>query len=141
MKILRFITTIVLAHLIVAVAHGAAHQSLAINPPRGADVVFILLAVYLLPLVAIWRLRAAGSSAAAILLLVSMGGALIYGIVFHYGLPTPDHVSQVPHTPSGALFRVTAGLLAPLEAIGAALGLMAWRAARTVTFTGAASVP
>jgi len=136
---IRSISIVVAAHLVVALIHGAAHGSLAINPPRSADLAFIVLTVYLGPLVAVWRLRAARSRSGAMLLALSMAGAFVYGIVFHYGLPTLDHVSQVPVVPWGTVFRITAGLLAPLEAIGALQGLAAWRAARPPTFTGAPS--
>ncbi len=92
------------------------------------------------PLVALgllWgRLRWLGG----LLLFSSMLAALLFGVIFHYVLPGPDHVASVPAGPWQLPFQLSAVLLALSEAIGAAVGgVILYRLSRTPTSEGVRS--
>jgi hypothetical protein len=55
-----------------------------------------------------------------------MAGSLVFGVVNHFVIVSPDHVSHVPAEWS-TLFTVTAVLLAVLEAAGTAAGVLSAR--------------
>jgi hypothetical protein len=119
---------IIVLHLVVNVLHGSAHFHYEI-PMAMWQKTFIQVVIFAAPLVAgvlIWthRLRAG-----AWLLLVSMTGALIFGVYFHFLLVGPDHISSVSMEGWGLLFLATAFFLACIEAWGATV---AWRLLRAV---------
>jgi hypothetical protein len=116
---------IVLFHLALNIAHGMAHGRLAI----GLDTfqkVFVVAVILLAPLFAaflIWngRLRTGGA-----LLAISMAGALVFGVYFHFILPGPDHVTHINLPLSfdmRDIFDVTAVLLALFECLGVLAGV------------------
>jgi len=116
---------IVLFHLALNIAHGMAHGRLAI----GLDAfqkVFVVAVILLAPLFAaylIWkgRLRLGGA-----LLAISMAGALVFGVYFHFILPGPDHVTHINLPLSfdmRDIFDVTAALLALFECLGVLAGV------------------
>jgi hypothetical protein len=116
---------IVLFHLALNIAHGMAHGRLAI----GLDAFqkfFVLVVILIAPLIAgflIWRgrLRTGGT-----LLALSMGGALVFGVYFHFILPGPDHVTHINLPMSfdmRDIFDVTAVLLALSECLGLLAGV------------------
>jgi len=66
-----------------------------------------------------------------------MLAALLFGVMFHYVLPGPDHVAYVPAGPWQLLFQVATGLLALREAIGAVVGwLVLYRLSRAPSQAG-----
>jgi hypothetical protein len=104
-------------HFFGAVVHGAAHLHYEI-PMQPWMKVYIVVVITVAPVVAgilLWRgvLRAG-----AWLLLVSMGGSLLFGLTFHFLLIGPDHVASVNMEGWGATFQATAFLLAVTEALG-----------------------
>jgi hypothetical protein len=120
----RFALLVTLSHLLAAALHGAAHAALAI-PVRGdADLLLLVAAVYVGPLVALALLLRGHTRAGAVLLSVSMAAALIYGLVFHYMLRTPDNVALVWNGAWGDAFRFSAALIAVLEALGVVAGAL-----------------
>ena len=52
------------------------------------------------------------------LLLLSMLGALIFGVCYHYLIISPDHVAHLPPGDARGMFRITAVLLVATEAVG-----------------------
>jgi hypothetical protein len=112
----------VVMHFVGAVVHGAAHLHYEI-PMEPWQKVFIVVVITIAPVVAgvlLWRgmLRAG-----AWLLLFSMGGSLLFGLMFHFFLLGPDHVSSVNMQGWGATFQATAFLLAVTEAVGMLAGV------------------
>lgn len=61
------------------------------------------------------------------LLFVSMLGSLIFGIVYHYIVISPDHVAHLPVGEARGMFRITAVLLLITETFGVAVAAMALR--------------
>jgi hypothetical protein len=114
-------------HFVGNIVHGAAHAHYEI-PMEPWQKVFIAVVIVIAPTVAgvlLWRgvLRPG-----AWLLLVSMGGSLLFGMAFHFLLLGPDHVSSVNMEGWGATFQATAFLLAVTEALGMAAALRVLRA-------------
>jgi len=122
-----WVTSAVLAHLIVNVLHGQAHTRLEVGLSNWQQA-YVLAVILLAPLVALGLSFTRYARAGLWLLLVSMIGSLAFGVCYHFLIISPDHVSHLPPGDAQGLFRVTAWLLAITEACGAAV---AWIALRT----------
>ncbi len=122
----RLITATVLVHAVVVLLHAWAHLTLGVNM-SGLQNGFIGVVIITAPIVAgvlVWtRFRSAG----ALTLAVSMFGALVFGAYHHFLEPGIDHISGVPTDSWGALFRLTAVLLAIIEAGGSLVGWWGFR--------------
>jgi hypothetical protein len=118
------LTWIVLIHLVVTGLHGWAHTG-AVVPVSTTANIFIFTVILVAPLVGIGVLWFFSISAGAWLLALSLAGALIFGVVNHFVLDSPDHVAHIV-AQWRVLFGVTAVLLALTEALGS--GLAFWRA-------------
>lgn len=115
-----WLTAAVLGHLIISVLHGRAHDGGQVAITRG-QTLFVFVVILAAPLaglaVSFVRARAGGLIVAA-----SMAGSLVFGLVNHFLIVSPDHVSQVaPEWRS--LFTITAALLVASEAFGVYAGL------------------
>ena len=117
---------IVVLHLAVSVVHGQAHERLGVGLDDWQNG-FVWTVIVIGPLASaalVWtryrRLGAAGLG-------VSMLGALLFGLYFHFVAVSPDHVSHLPAGDAQDLFVATAILLVPIEAAGAAFGFWSWR--------------
>ncbi len=117
---IRWLVGIVLAHLAVSLVHGAAHTGAHV-PLGPAAHLFVVTVILTGPLVGIAAIRMA-RRVAALLVAATMTGALLFGILSHFVLGSPDHVAQVD-VEWRPLFAVTAGLLAVTEALGAGLAI------------------
>lgn len=113
---------LVLLHGLVALLHGIAHEMTEVRLSTLGNI-YVLLVIALAPLLALVLLWRQKQPVGAWVLLLSMLGALIFGLVHHYILISPDHVAHVPHTEGRGLFQVTAGLLVVTEGAGVGLGL------------------
>jgi hypothetical protein len=114
-------TSIVVAHLVVSLIHGAAHSGAQV-PLSAAQNVFVYIVILAGPIAALVLMRA-NRRLGATLLALTMGASLVFGIVFHFVLDTPDHVSHVTAGTWRLPFQSTAGLLAILEAAGVWAGI------------------
>jgi hypothetical protein len=116
---------LVIIHLALTFAHGAAHQGAGVGLSRAGNL-FVLTVVVIGPVAgAIWRLLT-WSPAAAWMIAATMGGALVFGVVNHFVIESSDHVAHVTGSWQ-AWFAATAALLAITEAMGLAVG--GWLAA------------
>jgi uncharacterized integral membrane protein len=122
---LYWIWAAILVHLAIAVLHGASHQ--------GAEVflsawqgTFVLVVILILPLVA-GVLLTIRRRIGARLLLLSMAASLIFGVLFHFVLPTSDHVAHVSSGPWQRPFIFSAAALAISEVVGCVAGVVAVR--------------
>src|SRR3989475_5505261 len=87
----RYLIGLVLANFVVNLVHATAHFGLQILP-AGLDLVFIVGVILVGPIVALVILRFNPPLAAG-LLAVFMGASFVYGIVSHFLVPRPDHVT------------------------------------------------
>jgi predicted outer membrane lipoprotein len=116
---------VVLTHLAVTILHGRAHEG-AVVPVSTVATVFIFSVIVVAPLVGAVILWFFSIAAGAWLLALSLAASLIFGVVNHFVLESPDHVARIA-SEWKELFTVTAVLLALTEALGS--GLAFWRAA------------
>jgi len=108
--------TAVFAHLVTSVVHGAAHSGAQIPMSTVANlfVFVVILAGPVLGLALSWRAERLGS----LIVALTMAGSLVFGLVNHFLLDSPDHVSQVD-----AQWRMIFGTTATLLTITETLGL------------------
>jgi hypothetical protein len=118
---------VVIAHLAISLVHGAAHAQahVAMSPASNAFVFVVILAGPLIGLAWMWHSKRIG----AWLIGVTMAGSLVFGVVNHFVLASPDHVSHVDPRWQ-PLFAATAVLLAITEALGSAVAIRVAREGR-----------
>ena len=122
-------TVAVLAHLVVSMVHGRAHEQLVVglSPWQNIYVMTVILIAPLIAMVLIWTRYA---HTGLVLLVISMAGSLIFGVAYHYVVISPDHVSHIPPGDAQGLFRTTALLLVLTELLGVVVGLWGLRESR-----------
>jgi hypothetical protein len=116
----------VVAHLIVNILHSQAHTSLKVGLSDWQNI-YVITVILLAPLVALVLSFTRYARGALWLLLVSMLGALIFGMCYHYVIISPDHVGHLPPGDAQSLFRTTALLLALTEILGVIVAALALR--------------
>jgi hypothetical protein len=124
-KAVRYAMGAVMVHLLVSALHGASHGRLNV-PLSSAQNLFIIIVIFLSPLIAALLLWKKQHLSGALLLLGSMAGSLAFGVYNHFVASSPDHVSHVAAAASGmwvTVFQVTAALLAVVEASGCLAGV------------------
>ena len=121
-----WVATVVLAHLVVNILHGQAHTALAVGLSNWQNI-FVITVILLAPLVALALSFTRYVRVGLWLLLVSMLGALIFGVCYHYLIISPDHVAHLPLGDARGLFRTTALLLVITEVFGVAVAAIALR--------------
>jgi len=120
----RWLTAAVLAHLIISLVHGAAHSGaqVPLSPAANLFVFTVILAGPLVGLALTWPAPRIGSW----LIAITMAASLVFGVVNHFVLASPDHVAQV--APQWRpMFSTTAILLAVTEALGFGLAIRSAR--------------
>lgn len=120
-----FLVSAVVVHFLLAGWHGYSHQMVPV-PLSGAQTAFVVIVIVGLPLVgaglAFTSLRKQG----ALLVFLSLLASFLFGLVYHFILASPDHISSVPPGPWRGAFVNSAILVALSEAVGAVAGCMAW---------------
>ena len=108
----------VAAHLVVSILHGAAHAGarVPLSPAANLFVFGVTFAGPLAGLALMWPAQRIGSW----LIGATMAASLMFGLVNHFVLSSPDHVGHVDPE-WRLLFAASAALLAVIE--GAASGL------------------
>lgn len=114
---------VVLVHAAVMLFHGAAHIELNVELSAWANL-YVLCIVGIGPIAGLLLLRSTWQRAAATTLLVTMTGALLFGLWKHFIAPGADHVMHVHAGPWRLPFQATAVLLAASEFAGAIVGCM-----------------
>ena len=125
-KVVRYGLFLVLGHLMILSLHAFAHVQLRVYASLLGNV-FIVLVIWLAPLVALTLLLQQRLRAGVAVLAAAMFGSLWFGVYHHFIALSPDHVSHVPAGETRVLFQVTAVLLAVAEMIACGYGLWAWR--------------
>lgn len=119
----------VIAHLITTIWHGIAHLQIPVDLTF-AQAGFIASVIIILPLVGVSLLWSNRRQQAALLLAITMFGSLIFGIVNHFILDSPDYVPSVPHHEWQPSFVLSAALIIVPDAAGivlAALAAVKWQ--------------
>ncbi len=113
-----WLIAVVVAHLVVSIVHGAAHAKAHVPLSRAANlfVFIVILAGPLIGLALTWSAERIGIW----LILVTLAGSFVFGLVNHFVMASPDNVAHVDPQ-WRPLFLTTAALLAVTEALGAAL--------------------
>lgn len=119
-------TIAVLAHLVVNLLHGRAHENLSVGLNTWQNI-YVITVILISPLIAMVLLWTRYARLGVLLLVISMGGSLIFGIVYHYIIVSPDHVSHLPPGDAQGVFRMTALLLIVTELFGVVVGLFGLR--------------
>jgi hypothetical protein len=124
----RTLAAVVLIHLGISLIHGRAHAGAQVPLPM-AGTLFVYIVILAGPLIGLmasaWTPRAG-----ALIVAVSMAGALIFGLINHFIISGADHVAHVA-AEWRTLFGITAALLVVSEAIGVLVGVRQFRAAST----------
>lgn len=114
------LAAVVLLHLVVTLAHGSAHSSAGV-PLDLPSLLFVVAVIEVAPLAGLalmWKHPLFGGR----LIGLAMAASLLFGLVNHFVIPSPDHVAHV--APQWRpLFASTAVMLVVTEAAGAILGL------------------
>lgn len=132
-NLLKLAIWIVGLHFAFDLVHTLAHLMLSILAASPLDLLFILLVIYLAPLLALALLftkRAA--SLGGWLLFLSMLASLAYGLLHHFVLPGEDSALTMPASSWQPVFAATAYSLLVLEAAGTLLGVQLLRTANRV---------
>jgi hypothetical protein len=101
-------TAAVVVHGIPLVFHGLAHAQLGIYLQTVLANAYVLIVLYVAPLVAIGLLWIGCVRAGSWMLLGAMIGSLVFEVDHHFLVMSEDHVSQVPAALWGDIFRITA---------------------------------
>ena len=127
LKIVSFVSTVsVLAHLVVSMVHGRAHEQLAVGLSSWQNI-YVMTVIVIAPLIAMALIWTRFARIGLLLLVISMAGSLIFGGLYHYVVISPDHVSHLPPGDAQGLFRTTALLLVLTELFGLVVGLWGLR--------------
>jgi hypothetical protein len=118
----KFVTLVVLAHLLVSIVHGIAHGRVPVDISL-AQSAFIMAVIVVCPLIAMALTWASRRRAGLVLLTLSMFASLLFGLYYHFIAPGPDHVGTQPPGPWGTTFIVTAWLVLLTEAVGSYTGI------------------
>src|SRR5262245_53515718 len=120
-------TVIVVTHLALNLLHGAAHSGAGV-PLSALQNAFVWIVILAGPLVALWMIWT-GRRFGPELLALTMGGSLVFGVVNHFVIESPDHVAHIASDAWRLPFQWTAVGLVILEAVGTAVGIR-WSAAK-----------
>jgi hypothetical protein len=110
-----WLSAIIVAHLVISLVHGAAHAQAHVPLSRAANL-FVFIVILAGPLIGLgltWPAERVGGWLVA----VTMAGSLVFGVVNHFVIPSPDHVAHV-NREWRPLFATTAALLAVTEVLG-----------------------
>ena len=118
----RACLTIVAIHTIVAFIHSQAHRQIDVALSNFQST-YALVVIVIAPAVAaaiIWRghPRRGGG-----VLVLSLLASLIFGVVNHFTIDSPDQLAHISNDGWGKIFIVTAYALAITELVGIAAGL------------------
>jgi hypothetical protein len=118
----RLAILIVVLHAIVTTPHSVAHTNLYIAMDMWQNI-YIFLVILIGPIVAavlIWKRLPSGF----VLLTISMTGAFVFGVYYHFVAIGSDNVFTLPTGSWTLTFQLTALLLALTELVGVVVGFL-----------------
>jgi nucleoside-diphosphate-sugar epimerase len=110
---------VIWVHLAVLLLHTGAHVALEILPAL-PDSLFILIAMYALPIASVAYLRRAPRAAWGLLL--AFAASFVYGAISHFVIAGPDNAFRLPAGEWATTFQATTAGLAVLEGLGILAG-------------------
>jgi len=110
----------------VNVAHGRAHGELGVGLSAFQNI-YVITVILIAPLIAMLLLWTRYARPGLLVLVISMAGSLILGVIYHYVVVSPDHVSHLPPGEAQGAFRMTALCLVLTELFGLVVGLLGLR--------------
>ena len=116
----KWMAATVLVHLLVSMIHGAAHAWASVPMSQAANL-FVFVVILAGPLIGLgisFRTRLYGGVVVAL----TMAASLVFGVVNHFLIDSPDHISHIA-TLWSRLFVTTAVLLTITELLGLAFAL------------------
>lgn len=113
-------------HLVASAVHGVPHVAVPVQQ-SAVPTVAIPAVVYVLPVAGVAALRRGRGRAGAALFTASMAVSLVLGVVLHFLVANPDHVSAIPPGRWHRPFLATAVAVAAVDAGGTAVGAWVWR--------------
>ena len=119
-------TVAVLAHLAINLLHGRAHEELRVGLSAWQSI-YVVTVILIAPLIAMLLLWTRYARVGLLVLVISMAGSLIFGVIYHYVIVSPDHISHLPPGDAQGVFRMTALLLIVTELLGLVAGLFGLR--------------
>lgn len=131
--IVRYAILVILAHIITTGLHGIAHQQagVSISDFQSAYVFLVTLAAPIAAAIILFFNKPKIQRGGALLLLVSMLGSLLFGLVYHVLLPGSDNIFTVimhePFLDGAVFFTSTAILLVIIDGVGSWVGARATR--------------
>jgi hypothetical protein len=126
---------IVLVHMLVLFGHGAAHSHLHIEPSPWQRT-FIAIVIFAAPVLAALLLWTHWQSAGVVFLGLSLAASLVFGLYYHFGAAGIDNVFNPIHTGWDIWFRISASLLALVEATGCAWCSRSYKYFTNTAFVG-----
>ena len=117
----RWLTAAVLSHLAISFVHGAAHAGADVPLSLAANL-FVYIVILAGPIVGLVLTRLGWWGIGNWVIAITMAASLIFGVVNHFLLASPDHVAHVAQQ-WRTLFATTAVLLALTEAVGSVLAI------------------
>lgn len=87
-------TAAVAVHLLAHAAHGVVHELIPVRIAAW-QTAFVVVAMFVLPTVALGTVVRGRRRLGAVLLLVSGVASLLFEVVFHFVVENPDHVGSV----------------------------------------------
>jgi hypothetical protein len=118
----RYVTFLVLVHLLITMAHGVAHRELQIGLTSSGSA-FVGLVVVVAPLLAMWLAWRPRERFGLALLAASMFASLLFGLYHHFLVEGADHVHSQPAGTWGKAFVITAYGLLLTEGLGTWMGM------------------
>jgi hypothetical protein len=115
-------------HFFVAGAHGMTHLTLGV-PLALWQMAFVGIVIVAMPVVGAMMMRKGDVGKGAGLVTITMFMSLVFGILFHFILNTPDNIAVIPSSPWAVYFIGTSYLVFLTELAGTMLGLRVWRRA------------
>jgi hypothetical protein len=116
----RGLIVAVLAHLVVALVHGATHAEAHVPLSRAANI-FVVIVILAGPFVGL-ALTGSAERLGNWVIAFTMAGSLVFGLVNHFVYDSADHVAHVA-LPWRGLFATTAVLLVLSESLGCILAI------------------
>ncbi len=120
------LSVVAVLHCAIALWHGSAHLAVPV-PLSPLQTAFVGLVIVTLPLLATALLWTRARPGAAILYTGAMLASLLFGVINHYILVSPDNVMCVPPGAFRLRFVLSSALVAGSELIGTVLGVLAVR--------------
>jgi hypothetical protein len=121
-KVALYGTLAVVIATLAHVLHGFSHVEHGVLLDTW-QIVYVVLVIFLAPVVAATLLWTRLLWVGAWLLLASMAGSLVFGLAFHFSISGPDNVLTLNPEAGRQAFSASAVLVALTEAIGCIMGV------------------